>query len=81
MIDVAPVPESKIIKNRLPLRPSRRWGLDGRGLKRLLQLRARRVDVGQPPDASWVVLADLKAMSSACWRGLFKKLSSRTEPR
>jgi hypothetical protein len=27
-------------------------------LDRLLTLGARRVDVGQPPDASWVVLAD-----------------------
>ena len=57
-IDVLPVDEPKTVKNRLhfDLRA------DGVGtsaeLERLLDLGARRVDVGQGPDVSWVVLAD-----------------------
>jgi hypothetical protein len=58
MIDVAPVPESKIIKNRLHFDLRADGVSTAEELKRLLQLGARRVDVGQPPDASWVVLAD-----------------------
>lgn len=57
-IDVLAVDEPKTVKNRLhfDLRA------DGVGtseeLERLLDLGARRVDVGQGPDVSWVVLAD-----------------------
>jgi hypothetical protein len=57
-IDVCHVPEAKTVKNRLhfDLRA------DGVGrpaeLKRLLDLGAKQVIVGQRPDASWVVLAD-----------------------
>jgi hypothetical protein len=58
MIDVAPVPESKIIKNRLHFDLRADGVSTAEELERLLQLGARRVDVGQPPDASWVVLAD-----------------------
>jgi hypothetical protein len=58
MIDVAPVPESKIIKNRLHFDLRADGVSTAEELKRLLQLGARRVDVGQPTDASWVVLAD-----------------------
>ncbi|WP_066587860.1 VOC family protein [Cellulomonas timonensis] len=53
------VPEEKAVKNRLhlDLRP-----LDGSDqaaeLERLLAMGARRVDVGQGPDVTWVVLAD-----------------------
>jgi predicted enzyme related to lactoylglutathione lyase len=57
-IDVCRVPEAKTVKNRLHLD----LRADGTGrateLARLLELGARRVDVGQSPDASWVVLAD-----------------------
>jgi hypothetical protein len=57
-IDVCSVPEGKTVKNRLHLDIR----ADGVGqadeLKRLLDLGARFVDVGQERDASWVVLAD-----------------------
>jgi catechol 2,3-dioxygenase-like lactoylglutathione lyase family enzyme len=57
-IDVAPVPESKTIKNRLHL-DLRADGISTAAeLGRLLSLGARPADVGQPADASWVVLAD-----------------------
>ena len=58
MIDVFAVPEGKTVKNRLhfDLRPDGVSTSDE--LDRLLALGARRVDVGQSPDASWVVLAD-----------------------
>jgi predicted enzyme related to lactoylglutathione lyase len=61
-VDVAPdilfvkVPDAKTVKNRLhlDLRPA-----DQRSqVQRLVDLGARRVDVGQPRDVSWVVLAD-----------------------
>lgn len=57
-IDICPVPERKTVKNRLHL-DLRADGVEQRAeLQRLLDLGARRVDVGQPSDASWVVLAD-----------------------
>jgi predicted enzyme related to lactoylglutathione lyase len=50
------VPEGKSGKNRLhvDLRPSDQSA----ELARLSRLGARQVDVGQPADASWIVLAD-----------------------
>jgi len=57
-IDVVPVPEVKAVKNRLHL-DLRADGVTTAGeLERLLALGARRVDVGQNPDVSWVVLSD-----------------------
>ena len=57
-IDVLPVPERKTVKNRLHL-DLRADGVPREvELERLLELGASRVDVGQGPDASWVVLAD-----------------------
>ena len=57
-IDVAPVPEGKTIKNRLHL-DLRADGISTAAeLDRLLSLGARRAGVGQPADASWVVLTD-----------------------
>ncbi|SFS32011.1 VOC family protein [Saccharopolyspora flava] len=57
-IDVYRVPESKTVKNRLhfDLRADDRTTAEE--LERLEALGARRVDVGQPPDVTWVVLAD-----------------------
>jgi predicted enzyme related to lactoylglutathione lyase len=60
--DVAPdilfvrVPDEKVVKNRLhlDLRPVDQQAQ----VQRLVDLGARRVDVGQPDDVSWVVLAD-----------------------
>jgi hypothetical protein len=57
-IDIAPVPETKTVKNRLHL-DLRADGVPvAAELDRLLSLGARPADVGQPADASWVVLAD-----------------------
>jgi predicted enzyme related to lactoylglutathione lyase len=51
-----PVPEGKTVKNRLhiDLNPDDQQA----EVDRLVGLGARRADVGQGPDVSWVVLAD-----------------------
>jgi predicted enzyme related to lactoylglutathione lyase len=51
-----PVPEAKAVKNRLhiDLDPDDRDA----EVERIIALGARRADVGQGPDVSWVVLAD-----------------------
>jgi hypothetical protein len=57
-IDVVAVPEGKTAKNRLHF-DLRADGLStAEELERLLALGARRTDVGQGPDVSWVVLGD-----------------------
>lgn len=57
-IDVVAVPEDKSVKNRLHL-DLRADGLSTCDeLERLLTLGARRADVGQEADATWVVLSD-----------------------
>lgn len=57
-IDVIAVPEGKTIKNRLHF-DLRADGIStAEELERLLALGAQRTDVGQGPNASWVVLAD-----------------------
>lgn len=50
------VPEEKTAKNRLhlDLRPDDQAA----EVQRLESLGARRIDIGQPPDVSWVVMAD-----------------------
>jgi glyoxalase superfamily protein len=57
-IDVIIVPESKTVKNRLHLDLRADGVSTAQELDRLLELGARRVDIGQEPDVSWVVLAD-----------------------
>ncbi|GAB2465766.1 VOC family protein [Jatrophihabitans fulvus] len=57
-IDVVRVPEDKTVKNRLHLDLRADGTTTADELYRLLALGARRVDVGQSRDASWVVLAD-----------------------
>ncbi len=51
-----PVPEEKTVKNRLhiDLAPNDQDA----EVQRLISLGARRADVGQPADATWVVLGD-----------------------
>lgn len=58
MIDVVPVPEKKTVKNRLHLDLRADGAPTADELERLLDLGARRVDVGQAPGATWVVLSD-----------------------
>ncbi|MGH3939358.1 MAG: VOC family protein [Pseudonocardiaceae bacterium] len=57
-IDVLPVPERKKVKNRLHLDLRADGVSTDAELERLLELGAHRVDIGQAPDVSWVVLAD-----------------------
>ena len=57
-IDVFAVPERKAVKNRLHLDLRADGSSTDEELQRLLSLGAQRVDVGQGPDVSWVVLAD-----------------------
>jgi predicted enzyme related to lactoylglutathione lyase len=57
-IDVIAVPEGKVVKNRIHLDLRADDTTTEQELQRLLDLGARRTDVGQAPDASWVVLAD-----------------------
>jgi len=57
-IDVVAVPEAKTVKNRLHLDLRADGVSTPKEVDRLLAAGARRVDVGQAPDVSWVVLAD-----------------------
>lgn len=57
-IDVIAVPEGKTVKNRLHFDLRADGVSTAEELERLLALGARRKDVGQGPDVSWVVLAD-----------------------
>jgi len=57
-IDVAKVPEGKTVKNRLHLDLRADGSSTEEEIERLIGLGARRVDVGQPADVTWTVLAD-----------------------
>lgn len=57
-IDVLGVPEGKAVKNRLHFDLRADGTSTEAELRRLFDLGARRVDVGQRSDVSWVVLAD-----------------------
>jgi hypothetical protein len=57
-IDIAAVPEEKVVKNRLHLDLRADGTTPQQELQRLLELGARRTDVGQASDSSWVVLSD-----------------------
>ncbi|MER7283604.1 VOC family protein [Dactylosporangium sp. NPDC000244] len=57
-IDVVRVPERKSVKNRLHLDLRADGSTQAREVERVLALGARRADVGQGPDVSWVVLED-----------------------
>ncbi len=57
-IDVLQVPERKTVKNRLHFDLRADGVSTDEELERLIALGARRVDVGQQPDSTWVVLAD-----------------------
>jgi hypothetical protein len=54
----ARVPEAKTVKNRLHLDVNPRDREQDEEVRRLLNLGARRADVAQTGDESWVVLAD-----------------------
>ena len=54
----AHVPEGKTVKNRLHLDVSPTDREQDEEVRRLLGLGARRADIGQGPDVTWVVMAD-----------------------
>lgn len=54
----AQVPEPKTVKNRIHVDVNPRDRDQEEEVERILGLGARRVDVGQGDDVSWVVLAD-----------------------
>ncbi len=54
------VPEHKTVKNRIHLDVNPTGTDQSNELRRLLRLGARRVDVGQGNDVSWIVLADVE---------------------
>ncbi len=59
LLDFVRVPEPKAVKNRVHLDVAPRKGEDhAEAVRRLEALGARRVDVGQGADVTWVVLAD-----------------------
>jgi predicted enzyme related to lactoylglutathione lyase len=57
-LDILPVPEAKEVKNRLHLDLRADGTTFDAELQRLEGLGARRVDIGQGPDVTWVVFAD-----------------------
>jgi predicted enzyme related to lactoylglutathione lyase len=57
-LDVVPVPEAKRVKNRLHLDLRADHTSFAAELDRIEGLGARRVDIGQGPDVTWVVFAD-----------------------
>jgi predicted enzyme related to lactoylglutathione lyase len=57
-IEIGRVSDSKTVKNRIHLDLRADGSSQDDELQRLLHLGATRIDVGQPSDATWVVLAD-----------------------
>jgi len=55
-----PVPEPKTLKNRVHIDVNPTDTDQSNELRRLIRLGARRVDVGQGQDVSWIVLADVE---------------------
>jgi len=54
------VPEPKSVKNRIHIDVNPTETDQSNELRRLIRLGARRVDVGQGNDVSWIVLADIE---------------------
>lgn len=57
-IEIGRVDDQKAVKNRIHLDLRADGTSQSDELERLVQLGATRIDVGQPADATWVVLAD-----------------------
>ena len=58
LIAFVPVPEDKAVKNRIHIDVSPTDRSRDEEVERIVALGARRADVGQGDDVSWVVLAD-----------------------
>ena len=63
------VPEAKTVKNRLHIDVNPRDRDQAEEVDRLLALGARKADVGQGDDVSWVVLADPEGNEFCVLRG------------
>jgi catechol 2,3-dioxygenase-like lactoylglutathione lyase family enzyme len=75
------VPEAKTVKNRLHLDVRPPDGSDQETeLRRLLELGARRADVGQGPDVTWVVLADPEGNEFCLLRSTPSELAEAANP-
>src|SRR5699024_1908121 len=74
-IDVLAVTETKSVKNRLHFDLRAEDSSTEDELERLLSLGARRTDVGQSDDVTWVVLSDPRATSCVYFRVRLRKLT------
>jgi hypothetical protein len=77
-IDLISVPDRKTVKNRLHLDLRADGTSRDAELERLLALGARRVDVGQGPDVSWVVLEDPEGNEFCLLQGTVQELANQT---
>jgi hypothetical protein len=57
-LEIGRVADEKIVKNRIHLDLRADGTSQDEEVRRLLDLGAERIDVGQPADATWIVLAD-----------------------
>ena len=75
------VPEAKTVKNRLHLDVRPQDGSDQETeVRRVLDLGAQRVDVGQGPDVTWVVLADPEGNEFCLLRSTPSELAEAANP-
>lgn len=71
------VPEAKTVKNRIHIDVNPTETDQSNELRRLLRLGARRVDVGQSNDVSWIVLADVEDNEFCLLRRRVEPLAER----
>ena len=72
------VPERKSVKNRIHIDINPTDTDQSNELRRLLRLGARRVDVGQGNDVSWIVLADVEDNEFCLLRRRVERLPARS---
>lgn len=75
-----PVPEGKTVKNRIHIDVNPTDTDQSNELRRLMRLGARRVDVGQGSDVSWIVLADIEDNEFCLLRRRVETLPRRDAP-
>jgi predicted enzyme related to lactoylglutathione lyase len=77
-LDILPVPEPKHVKNRLHLDLRADGSSFEAEIARLEGLGARRADVGQGPDVTWVVLADPEGNEFCLLRHTVQEVMARS---
>ena len=75
-LDILPVPEAKQVKNRLHLDLRADQSSFDAEVDRLEGLGARRVDVGQSPDVTWLVFADPEGNEFCLLRATVQELGA-----